>query len=309
MNQRFQRIGYLILAVAWSQCTGSVLKARAQESGEHRAIKNPASDVTQDTAILPASQFETAEQPHLRRRIHPLQTPHENEIVINTGVRVPLILRNSINTRTAKPGDSVYFETFYPIAQDNRVVIPMGSFMRGHIMESKRPGRIKGRGEIRISIDSLTFSNGYSPELRAIPSSADTQGNQRVDSQGKIRGPSGIGRDLATIGTTTFGGFYAGTYAGVLSAFTRDATLVGGGIGSGVGAVVGLGTILLTRGPEAELPRGVMLDVVFVQPLTLDADRLPANEPGRLSFGLEPANFQSKEQHSRRSSHHDKFPF
>jgi len=57
------------------------------------------------------------------------------------------MLRNGINARTAKAGDSVYFETAYPIAQNNRIVIPMGSFVRGKILESKRPGLIKGRGD------------------------------------------------------------------------------------------------------------------------------------------------------------------
>jgi type IV secretion system protein VirB10 len=224
-------------------------------------------------------------------------------------VRVPLILRNGINTRTAKPGDSVYFETFYPIAQNDRVVIPMGSFMRGHVVETKRPGRIKGRGEIRILVDSLTFANGYTPELRAKPDSADTDGGARVDSQGKIRGPSGVGQDVATIVATTLGGFYAGSYVGLLSAFSRGSALTGLGIGTGVGATAGLATVLLTRGPEAELPRGTMLDVVFDRPLILDADRLPANEPGRLSLGLQPVNSQSNEGQRNRTSRHGRFPF
>jgi hypothetical protein len=35
--------------------------------------------------------------------------------------------------------------------------------------------------------------------------------------------------------------------------------------------------VLLTRGPEAELPRGTTMDVVFDRPLVLDAASLPAN--------------------------------
>src|SRR5260370_40991085 len=82
-------------------------------------------------------------------------------IIVPTGTRLPLLLRNGVNTRTAKPGDSVYFETAYPIAQNNRIVIPMGSFVRGTILESKRPGLIKGRGPFLIALEQMTYPNGY----------------------------------------------------------------------------------------------------------------------------------------------------
>ena len=42
------------------------------------------------------------------------------------------------------------------------------------------------------------------------------------------------------------------------------------GIGAGIGAAAGLGAILLTRGPEAQLPRGSALDVVLEHELALD---------------------------------------
>jgi hypothetical protein len=54
----------------------------------------------------------------------------EDQLIVPTGTHLPLVLRNGINTRTAKAGDVVYFETLYPISQDNRVIIPMGSCAR-----------------------------------------------------------------------------------------------------------------------------------------------------------------------------------
>ena len=63
-------------------------------------------------------------------------TSNAAQVAVPTGTRLPLVLRNGINTRTAKAGDSVYFETAYPVARNNRIVIPMGSFVRGQIVES-----------------------------------------------------------------------------------------------------------------------------------------------------------------------------
>jgi hypothetical protein len=81
------------------------------------------------------------------------------------------VLRNGINTRTSKPGDSVYFETIYPLAHNNRIIIPIGSFLRGQLLASRRPGLVNGRGEIRMTLDQMTMPNSYTLSLAATPSS------------------------------------------------------------------------------------------------------------------------------------------
>jgi hypothetical protein len=201
-------------------------------------------------------------------------TPANSQIAVPTGTRLPLLLRNGINTRTAKAGDSVYFETAYPIAVNNKIAIPMGTFVRGQILEAKRPGRIKGRGEFRIALQQMTYPNGYTIELRATPSSVDRDGQEGVDSEGKIKGPSSAGKDTATVLLATGGGAYIGAITG---AIVNDApgrgALIGGGI-AGAGALI---AILATRGPEAELPRGTAMDVTFDRPLILDAALLSGN--------------------------------
>jgi hypothetical protein len=196
------------------------------------------------------------------------------QITVPVGTRLPLLLRNGINTRAAKAGDSVYFETAYPIAVDNRIVIPMGSFVRGEILEAKRPGRIKGRGEFRIALEQMTFPNGYTIELRATPSSVDRDGRESVDTEGRIKGPSSAGRDTAIVLAASGGGAYIGTLVGAInSGAPGRGALIGGGIG-GLSALI---AVLATRGPEAELPHGTMMDVVFDRPLILDAAYIPIN--------------------------------
>jgi hypothetical protein len=69
--------------------------------------------------------------------------PNTGQVAVPTGTRLPLLFRNGINTRTAKAGDSVYFETAYPIAVNNKIAIPLATFVRGQILEAKRPGRIR----------------------------------------------------------------------------------------------------------------------------------------------------------------------
>jgi type IV secretion system protein VirB10 len=207
----------------------------------------------------------------------PARETQDDTLIVPVGTHLPLLLRNGVNTRTAKAGDVVYFETLYPISVNNRVVIPMGSFVKGTIVAAKRPGRIAGRGEFRIALEQMTFLNGYTIELRATPSSVDRDGREGVDAEGKIKGPGSVGRDVGLVAIATGGGAYLGTLTGAaINGSAGRGALIGGGA-AGLGTLI---AILATRGPEAELPRGTVMDVVFDRPLILSSSYLPANTAG-----------------------------
>jgi type IV secretion system protein VirB10 len=194
------------------------------------------------------------------------------KIRIPAGTRVAVVLENGISTRGAKPGDSVYFRTSFPITQNNHIVIPVGSYLRGELIESKRPGKVKGRGEFRMRLETLIFPNGYTVDLNATPRSADSGGKETMDSEGKVVGASGKGKDAQTVAETTAGGAGIGAIADGAK---------GLGIGAGVGAAAGLAAILFTRGPEAELPRGSTLDVVLEHELALDSSQIRYTDVGQ----------------------------
>jgi len=202
----------------------------------------------------------------------PVRPTSTEKIRIPAGTRVAVVLENGISTRGAKAGDSVYFHTSFPITQNNHVIVPVGSYLRGELIESKRPGRVKGRGEFRMRLDTLIFPNGYTLDLNATPRSADSGGKETMDSEGKITGGSGKGKDAQTVAETTAAG------AGIGAIADRAKGL---GIGAGIGAVAGLGAVLLTRGPEAELPRGSTLDIVLEHELALDGSQIQYTNVGQ----------------------------
>src|SRR5579862_2023767 len=80
--------------------------------------------------------------------------------VVASGTRIPLGLINTVTTKNAAEGDRVYLETVFPILANGRIVIPPGSYVAGTVTEVKRPGRVKGRGELYLRFDSLTLPNG-----------------------------------------------------------------------------------------------------------------------------------------------------
>ena len=206
----------------------------------------------------------------------------QEKYALPSGTRLPLILHNAVTTRNAKPGDPVYLETLFPVVIDNRILVPAGSYVQGEIQEARRPGKVKGTGEIRMRLNSMILPNGYVVDFNAIPTNTGTGGNEATDSEGKIHGDTDKGADVGTIAKST------GIGAGVGGIATQSAK--GAGIGAGAGAAVGLAAVLLTRGPELELPRGTTVDVVLDRTVYLDASRVNFTDPGRASDMPGPPN-------------------
>ncbi len=184
---------------------------------------------------------------------------------VPAGTRIPLLLINSISTRSAQEGDQVYLETAFPIVVSQKVVIPPGSYVRGTITQVKRPGRVKGRGEVYIRFDSLTLLNGVTRDFRGRVGAVDGSGLETLDKkEGKIQGDSSKGSDASTVASTAGAGTGIGAIAG--SAAGRPG--LGTAIGAAGGAAAGLAAVLFTRGPDVQLLRGTELDMVLDRALT-----------------------------------------
>lgn len=215
-----------------------------------------------------------------------------SKIEIPSGTHIPLVLHNSISTRSAQPGDPVYFETSFPVMLNGKIIVPAGSWVSGEVTEAKRPGRVKGRAELMIRLTTLILPNAYVVSLTASPSNAGTGGNETTNREGKVVGDTDKASDAGTVMKTTAAGAGIGALAGQ--------SAKGAGIGAGAGAAVGLAAVLLTRGPEAELPRGTTLDAVLDHSIRLDADKIQFTNPGQASAIPGPPN---------REPQRSKFPF
>jgi hypothetical protein len=263
----------------------------AQESGPLPAAAPPEQPGTQQPpakdpptvqpAVAPPPASASAPAPDSTAQPAPLKTTPA-KVRIPSGTVLPLVLHNGISTRSAKVGDPVYFETLFPVMIDGHVAIPAGSYVSGEVTDSKRPGRVKGRAELMIKLNTLILPNAYMVNLNAVPSDAGTGGNETVDNEGKVIGDSDKATDVGTIAKTTAAG------AGIGGLATQSGK--GAGIGAGIGAAAGLMTVLLTRGPEAEMPRGTTVNVTLNRPLFLDADKDQFATPGQSSTLAGPPN-------------------
>jgi hypothetical protein len=211
-------------------------------------------------------------------------------VEVPAGSHIPLVLHNGISTHSARPGDPVYFETLFPIMVDGHVAVPAGSYISGAVTESKRPGRVKGRGELAIRLSTMILPNGYMVNLNAMPTGAGTGGQETVDSEGKVIGPSSKGADAGTVIRSTIAGTVIGGQVGDANGNEGK----GLGIGAGIGAVAGLTAVLLTRGPDAQMPRGSTIEAVIDRPIFLDADKVQFTSPGQASTLAGPSDREAR---------------
>ena len=202
-------------------------------------------------------------------------------IEVPGGTHIPLVLHNAVSTRTARPGDPVYFETLFPVMVEGHVVIPAGSYVSGEVTEAKRAGRVKGRAELGIKLTTMILPNAYMVNLNAIPSGAGTGGGESVTTEGTIKGDTDKASDAGTVIKSTAAGAGIGAVAGGAR---------GAGIGAGIGAAAGLGAVLLSRGPDAEMPRGSTVEAVIDRSIYLDADKVQFTGPGQASTLPGPSN-------------------
>jgi hypothetical protein len=183
---------------------------------------------------------------------------------IPKGSHALLRVINAISTRTAREGDYIYMRTATPIVSGGEIVVPAESYVQGVVTRSVRSGRVKGKAELAIRIETLTLPSGkvvkFSPTLASVESGGGDQ--KVVGNESEIKQGSDHGADAVKIAGTAGAGAALGGLA--------DRSWKGAGIGSAAGSAAGLATVLLTRGREVELNQGSTIDVVFERTVPID---------------------------------------
>jgi type IV secretion system protein VirB10 len=207
------------------------------------------------------------------------------QYTVKTGTRIPLALINSISTKHAAPGDHVYLESVFPIVIDGKIVIPPGTYVAGAVTQVKRPGRVKGRGEVYLRFDSMILPNGVTRDFRARVGGIDGRAPEDLDrKEGKITSEGNKSGDARNVGEAAAGGATIGAIAG--AAGGRPG--FGVGVGAAAGAAAGLAGVLLSRGPDAVLVKGTQLDMVLDRELSFTEEELNFPAGQRLSVDTSP---------------------
>jgi len=194
-------------------------------------------------------------------------SPASPAYTVEPGTKVPLALINSVSTKHSVEGDRVYLETVFPILVNGRIVVPVGSWVTGTVTQVKKPGRVKGRGELYVRFDSLTLPNGVTRDFHGRIGSMDGNAKNEVDrSEGKVRSEGNKAGDARTVGEAAA----AGASVGVIAGGAAGHYGMGAGVGAAAGAAAGMVGVLLSRGPDAVLARGQTLEMVLDRPISFE---------------------------------------
>ncbi len=187
-------------------------------------------------------------------------------ITIPAGTRIPISLKQAISTKAAREGDPVYAETSFPFVINDRVLVPVGTYIQGKITHVQRGGHVKGRAELLIHFTSMIYPSGYTVMLGGnIENAPGAEKTSMKDQEGTIRQDSDAGRKAkeAAGGATT---------GAVIGAVTGGGK--GAGIGAGVGGVAGLAIAMLSRGADVRLEPGTSLEMEIQREVSLDPSRI-----------------------------------
>src|SRR5579859_6694150 len=153
------------------------------------------------TAVLAAQDPAPAPAPPAQGGFRKADTSPAADFTVTTGSKIALSLINSVSTKHSVEGDRVYLETVFPVLVNGRIVVPVGSYVAGTVTQIKKPGRVKGRGELYVRFDSLTLPNGVTRDFRARMDGLDGQNSGELDrAEGMVKGEANKTGDAKTIG-------------------------------------------------------------------------------------------------------------
>ena len=166
-------------------------------------------------------------------------------ITVPDGTALDVTLESSHASDTSRTEDAVRGTLDSPIVIDEVTVIPSGSVLTGHVTGAQESGNVRGRAEIGLRFDRITFrSVTYDISTKPLYWVAE---NNKKDDAIKI----GVGAA-------------AGAVIGAITGGKKGAA-----IGTAVGAGGGTAVVLATDGDEIRLASGRKLKVSLTDPLVI----------------------------------------
>jgi hypothetical protein len=245
-----------LLAVGMSSCSQQQDDASISSIDSTLAMGDFSDDVP-ESELTPGEDFSPPPDPPPAPRQSPPPAPRPKPkpeppatATVPSGTTLTLALTTPLTTKTAQIGDTFAAVVTAPIITGNRVVIPEGTVVYGHVAATQQPGKLSGRGMMQLAFDDMEF-DGRRYNVASVGDS--------------IWGKGGTAKDAGMVA----GGAAVGAIVG---------KILGGSASKGavVGGAAGAGATMLTRGPQLELEEGREIVFVLEKDVTVTQPKLGA---------------------------------
>ncbi len=178
--------------------------------------------------------------------------------VLPVGTRIYVQLISALSTSADRAGDTFTAQVENPIFAEGIEVVPGGSTLSGHVTFVKPPGRVKGKGEMRLVADSILLKNGHEYAFTGDLTNGNESSVKVKGNEGTIQGKGKSAKEAAK---DTGIGAAIGAGGGALAAGGTGALY-----GVGIGALAGLIHTLAKRHKGVVLQPGTPLVFVLTSP-------------------------------------------
>jgi hypothetical protein len=172
-------------------------------------------------------------------------TPPAPPVEIPADTTLTITLDQNIGTKTNSSGDTFDASLAEPVTVDGNTVLPVGTKVRGTVVEAQAAGHLNGKAVLALSLDSITVNGQkYSIETREFEESGQGRGKR-----------------------TAIGGGGGAAFGAIVGA------LAGGGKGAAIGALAGGGAGTAGAGftgkRDISLPAETRLHFKLTKPVSI----------------------------------------
>ena len=228
---------------------GTSRQIRMDQAGEIRTFDvNQVESVAFDSSEQSAPRVAAPQRRDTGReydRNNSTQYPASQGLTIPSGTEINIRMIDSVNSETARLGQTFQASLDEPVMVNGQEVIPRGADVVTKLVNDQQSGKIQGRTVLTLALSTITV-NGYPRDVN----STDVQtasGSRGARTAKVVGGTAALG---AIIGAIAGGG-------------------KGAAIGAGSGAAVGAGAEVLTGGQKVKIPSETRLVFRLQAPVQL----------------------------------------
>ncbi len=171
--------------------------------------------------------------------------PPPQPVTVPDGTVLQVRMIDSVDSASNQPGDRFRATLDTPITIDDKVIVPQGADIEGHIAELKSAGRFSGKPAIALELTALSVNGRrYSLHTNQYSREGSSRGKNTAEKVG--------------------GGAVLGSIIGAIA---------GGGKGAAIGGVVGAGAgggvQAASKAPQIHVPTESLLSFTLQTPITV----------------------------------------